>query len=1190
MTDRSTSRFGRRAALLTSSALVLTALSQPAFAEEAPSGTPEAYGVTTSLGTPSGTPEAYGVTTTLGTPSGQPEAYTDHTITSINSLDPQILIANPGTPTTALDNGVNVTGVGQMTVDVGGGLIGLCTGTLINPRTVIFAAHCVNDEDATAYGANSGGTPISFGFSSYNLPALRAWYFSTIGGVANPDYHATNVANYLYNVNQVVYNPASLEPDAAHFLYGDVAMATLDTPAANVPFWAMLFEQLPAPSEIGASGTGYNVQIVGYGRNGTGTTGSNGGIDFRRRAAENMIGALTDLDTFENWLFGTSGSSNPQNLYWIDFDDPLRGNLGASPFDFNAFRDPARVTNGTPTEGITASGDSGGPLILQNFSKAVVLGVLSGGYTRFFNGQPANGYGTASFYQPLYLYWDWIAANNPYHYVSAKAGDGSWTDPNHWVTTLDPSYMILNGTGTDLVNGLPTTPGGGSTGTSGDFGQICFEQPGAGVCYDTATGNEFTTPGLGSPGPGNTAGVASNDAATVSIESLGTGGTGNQRFAGATLESQAAAQEAPSLPAPTLANGLPGATNFVPNNSDPVRVEGILGKYYDVTLANTGITTLSGANITIDRLTIGTAGAGLVITNTGTLTSLMNINHLAGVVTVNGTLSSVGDYSFLGGAILGSGRINAPYLTSVLGSFVPGTQTSIGTLTIGGNLVMSSGTGYYLNLGSASGSSDLLKVVANGTSTGQASVGGSLLLSPASGATVKAGNLYTILTAEGGVSGAFNTPAAISAILTPTLIYSTNAVQLKVVAGSYRNVVNSSSPVQVAFATLLDHNRASGTLPGIFTVMDLQDAPTIRSVFESWAPRTETLSTAMGTVALDSGNRLIRQRLSSLQPGNLGGTLAYYGRPNRMAANAIGSAQYGPMFAASQDSAAETAREEGKLPETMSGFLAGGYIDGDSLPMATALPYGGRDQFDGWYIAGGIESEIGDSAIIGLALSYTDLDGKTSAGGGSVKGSLTLGTLYWKSNWDRIYFDGQIAAGSYKANTTRPGNLPGTPYTLTSNTSTLAVSMESNVGAMYGSSGLQFGPKVGFRYSRFFYDKAAEVGGPTAMVFNRHDLESVQGRAGFVLEGSGKLRPSASATYVHDFSDHPATFAGAFVGGVPTVSMPFALAGQDKDWGELSAGLTYTTGRVAVSVSADTTVARDDVRNQAYRASISLKF
>src|SRR6185295_12519083 len=275
----------------------------------------------------------------------------------------------------------------------------------------------------------------------------------------------------------------SLEPDAAGFLYADIALASLDTPAANVPTWALLFSALPATT-ITANGTGYHVTIDGYGNNGTGTTGSTGGIDFRRRIAENTLGALASLDEFENFLFGGNSTTNPQNLYWIDFDDPRRGTPQASPFDFNAWRD-----NAIAHEGITASGDSGGPLILdRTFARSVIIGVLSGGYTRFFNGQPPNGYGTAAFYQPLYLYWDWIAANNPYHYVSALAGNGNWTDPTHWVTNVDPNYQIIGPNG-QLVNGIPASPGPGNTDQPG-FGQACFQSGGLSDCYDVATGTE----------------------------------------------------------------------------------------------------------------------------------------------------------------------------------------------------------------------------------------------------------------------------------------------------------------------------------------------------------------------------------------------------------------------------------------------------------------------------------------------------------------------------------------------------------------------------------------------------------------------------------------------------------------------------------------------------------------------------
>ena len=102
------------------------------------------------------------------------------------------------------------------------------------------------------------------------------------------------------------------------------------------------------------------------------------------------------------------------------------------------------------------------PLILDAANNTLsdedlVIAVLSGG-SRFFGAQEFSSYGTESFYQPLYLFWDYIVATNPYRYVTAKAGDGNWEDGSHWETTLDPVYRVIDENG-DVVNGLPTSPG-----------------------------------------------------------------------------------------------------------------------------------------------------------------------------------------------------------------------------------------------------------------------------------------------------------------------------------------------------------------------------------------------------------------------------------------------------------------------------------------------------------------------------------------------------------------------------------------------------------------------------------------------------------------------------------------------------------------------------------------------------------
>ncbi|QDX26648.1 autotransporter domain-containing protein [Sphingomonas suaedae] len=1086
----------------------------------------------------------------------------------VERVDPQIVIGYPGTPTTARDP-VNITGVGQMIVDQGGGFIGLCTGTLINPRTVIFAAHCVNGNAASDYGANSGGIAIGFGFEANtraNAPGetdeLVRWL---LGGPGGAGQFQTNTAQAFYNANAVAYNPLSLEPDAASFLYGDVALASLDTPAEGIPTWALLFSPLPV-TQGGANGTGYHVDITGYGRNGTGDTGSIG-TDYRRRAAENMLGALASIDDFESFIFG-GASGLPQNLYWIDFDDPRRGTGTADPRDFNAWRD-----NPTPNEGITASGDSGGPLILDNtFARQVVIGVLSGGYTRFFNGAPANGYGTASFYQPLYLYWDWIAANNPYRYVTNIAGDRNWNDSANWVSTVDPNYQIIGPNG-ELINGVPGMTGEQNTGTDGKFGEACFESGGVSECYNYATDTytlDFRP--IGTAGAGN----ASNSADTAAVGTLASGAATG--FVDPTQpEAQAAAEP---IPAATIDNGLPGATDFVPNNSDGDRVNGVLPRYFDVTLAAAGTTTLDTA-VVVDRFTLAGVQAGLNITSTGSLTSLMDVTQMIGTLNVDGVLSAPSDFLIMAGGLSGTGQINAPYTTSVAGVIAPGTATTVGTLTFNGNLILASGTSYIVNL--ANGTSDLIAVKQVNGENGIANVGGGLSVRFTN--ALRAEQTYTILTAEGGVTGAFADPSAISAILTPTLSYSDTAVELTIVAGDYTDVVPSSNPVAFAYAQLLDANRSqAGNYDGFYGPLDLQDASTIVGTLGSLAPASETTALTLGIVSTDANSTFIRNRMNGLDPANLGGTLARYGQPVQVAALNLNPMGSNPVRT---DMAAPMQVQEGALPETMSAFVSGGYLTGDGRAM-TGM--GGRDQYDGWYVGGGIETALSDSAMIGFALTYTDTDGTASFPGQTAKGEALQGTLYGKLNAGGATLDAQVTAGALGATTERTVSFLGTGYTLRAKDSALIVGGEVGVGFDLGNDSFEVAPRIAGRVTHIGFGSALEEGGPMALDYQRESFNSYQGRAGVTFAGrSATVRPFVTATYVHEFNDRAASVNANLVGGLGN-GVAFALNGQDKDWAEVSGGLTFRTGAVDLSVSADTTIARDDLSAQTYRGSVTFRF
>ncbi len=1080
--------------------------------------------------------------------------------------EPQIAI-NDGVPPEDIVDTVDVNGIGQIVTDNGDGTVGLCTATLISPRTVIFAAHCVNDEGAGDYGAANGGKPIGIGFQADTINGIISWL--TNG-------YQTDRANYFYNINHIAYNPRSLDPGPGlNFLQGDVAIGALDTPATNVPTWTTLLAPLPNPAGgEDVNGTGYHVTITGYGNQGNGTLGATQGIDFRRRTAENMLGLLGSLNDVDDFLFG-SNQGFAQNLYMVDFDDPT----GASPYDYNFLRDEP-----TPNEGITGGGDSGGPLIIdQAFGDTkTVIGVLSGG-SRYFLGQPSGGYGTTAFYQPLYLFWQWIAENNPYRYVSSVAGDGNWTDADHWVTDLDPAYMVIDADG-NLVNGLPTTAEAGVGGTSPKFGNICVEYPGVSDCLDLATGTEVVNGnvvgGASAAGPGISNGKATVDIAALDRAAQASGASG-------AAETAVAAASAAALPDPTLANGLPGATGFVPDNSDGDASTGSRPYYFDVTLAADGTTTLD-TGVAIDRLTVAGANSALDITDQGFLLSLIDATQFGGHVNVDGDLFTPGDYALIGGLLSGKGAITTPYLTSVAGTIAPGGLGTAGTLTVNGNLILSSGNVLAIDLGENESDVLAVKAIPGTAITGEANVGGMIVFTPVEGYRPRDGDTATFLTAEGGVTGAFDAGNSLSAILYPQLSYAANAVSVEIEARAYIDVIDTSSPVQRSYAHLLDRSRVNyDGMATLYGELDLLDLDTLEATLEAMAPRTEQTRTSLGKLATESLSRLYRDRIALGRGGATAGTLAMIGQPLQLASLATRDMPFGTRQAS--DTGAPLVTSDVRLPANVSAYIAGGYLDGDARPMATALDTG-RDQLDGWYVAAGIEVMPDDDSLVGFSFAYADTEGQTGAPQ-TAKGTLYQGTLYGAFELGKLMVSSQASAGLFETATTRRFTAGTTDYGLNQHDRSLALASEVNVGTDLGTpGGLSITPTAGLRYAYLDFSKAKETGGDAALAVDRTGYTSLQGRAGVDIGGATDgITPRVHAAYVHEFEDPAFLYNAMFVNGAGAPA-PFALAGTDRNWGEIGGALRYDSGDIVIDVGVDTTFERADLDYQTYRGSITIRF
>jgi subtilase-type serine protease len=166
----------------------------------------------------------------------------------------------------------------------------------------------------------------------------------------------------------------------------------------------------------------------------------------------------------------------------------------------------------------------------------------------------------------------------------------------------------------------------------------------------------------------------------------------------------------------------------------------------------------------------------------------------AGMANIDGVLSNGRTLIAAGGTLGGTGTLGN---TTVRGTIAPG--NSIGTLTIDGNYTQAAGSFYNVEL-QPSGGADLLAIT--GTATLQ---GGTVKVFRSPGDYVL-GQTYDILSAAGGVTGAFagvDSSAFDTPFLDFELFYSANEVDLSITRGApFASVASTHN--QLVTATAID--------------------------------------------------------------------------------------------------------------------------------------------------------------------------------------------------------------------------------------------------------------------------------------------------------------------------------------------------------------------------------------------------
>ena len=1031
---------------------------------------------------------------------------------------PGIIIRNdlsPNLPPPAgvLDSGVN--GVGQMLVRHNPATVGLgrCTGSLINPRTVIFAAHCVNIRAAAAYGPNGtasglqpNGTPLAFAFEADTLPAVLQW-LGLNGGVAG----ATNLVRSLYNVEQVWYDPRSLTtPFSDRFIVADVAMATLDTPAFGIPTWAMLFSPLDGPT---------HAIITGYGLRGNENDPAGGlAIDWRRRAAENMISVLGSLDDRDRALFG-SGSPLVNNLYMNSFTDPNPAyNPALGKFDFGIFGDTA-----LPREGTIARGDSGGPLIAdQRYDRPVVVGVLSG-LSTFFDAQEWHNYGTHSFYQPLHLYWDLIVANNPYVYATTKGGDGAWESADHWVQMMDPNYMI--DVGGKLVNDLPDTPAQGISAGGAKFGKICF----------------------------------------------------------LTRCSTLNGQEAEGSGTPILIAGGPGSLNFVPNNVIANPKAGVSSRYYDVTLAAAGNTTLSSA-VTIDRMTLNGL-TKLTVNRGGALNVLGGFNQMEGWTQTDGLVRSGGDMLFARGLLSGSGTLRAPFVTVVGAIVAPGGGDKIGTLTVEGNMIMASASSLFIDAGRAG--ADKLAV------TGALALnGGSIVFNKAPGAAPRHGQSFTIATAGAGIDGTFGTVYSFQGVLRPELAYNVNDIVATLRAGSLVQIITGATPTELAFAKALDTLREGSynSLAGLYGAIDLMNSAQLASTLGALAPsmvsETNSLQERQSRVMLGA----VTDRLSQLGTGSTG-TMSVIGSPNALLLAGTANAGHAAYSPSGLSHGLVPNKSIAGLPTGMTGFVSGGYSANNSVVGGNKT--GGQRST---HASMGMEMEVADGLALGTAVGYAS--GFSALGrAGQTDSKLSQMVAYGSYQIGRgAYVAGLAASERGHADLRRSANTGEAAFDLHSapKSQRYSAMAETGVNIAVGRD-FTLTPRASLSYASLHLNGFSETGGELALQLDDLKVQRFESRLGFKVGGATKLAggwaftPRFQADLVSNLGGSDQGMRVRFA-DAPDHSFVLPMAGGAGSWAEVKGGLSLNRGNLSFGADVESTLGRRGYKDDRAVVGFALRF
>ncbi len=599
-----------------------------------------------------------------------------------------------------------------------------------------------------------------------------------------------------------------------------------------------------------------------------------------------------------------------------------------------------------------------------------------------------------------------------------------------------------------------------------------------------------------------------------------------------------------------------------------------------MTLQAAGTTTLSTA-VTIDRLAVQNT-AGLRINAAGNLTSLIDITQTGGTVHVDGRLTSVGDYSLFAGRLSGSGTVETPFLTSFLGGIAPGTATvgstqgTVGTLSVNGSVILASGSGFLVDLASAS-SADRLSV------TGGLNLGGTFVATTVAGYLPTFGQSWTVASAAGGVTGGFSAVGSnFTGVLRPEVSVVGNNVILSVNAANFSSVGAFQSAEQAEIARALDAiRRAPGgysALSNLFTSLDVTNTAALYDIFEAMTPLNGFAAQGLAEASVGLYTKSIVDRTDQLSAGGGHGFDAASAAAMLNVSTLQASADpFDAMMMgtaaviASQEAVAETMSRAGsiKLREGWGGFFD---ISTTLDTKYATTPFAGDADLTATSGTIGLDYGFSDGSFAGFAISYATAEAdlavplqsaETDSWGVTVFGGVHEGDSFLNGY---LGYSGQ----SYDLTRTVPLLLGNQTLTATPDGSTWAAG--AKLGFRLHSSAGTFTPYAALDAKWISIDGYTEAGGSAAMTFDDLETTLIDARLGLEYAGAfdtgegSILRPKLGVAYVIDVQSDDNVLNTAFA-AFPGAPLTFVGSQRDSGWIEYQAALEFETSNFGVALT-----------------------